>query len=568
MKSKLLSLALIVCMLVSCVSFTVHAEGLTLLNSITDGDITTSASKWIYNYDKNTVTQETNGLGGKATDDTYAKIVAPETYTTGSRYGMLLMGTNADYYTKNYFVFNVSVYGNNSISYIMRSTQNLTVTLADGLSANRWNNITFVYDRVNYKLYPYINGVAQTAKNVATIYRDGQVRIVLNASGHYYMDDLAIYCSDTAPVITLPAAKAGETYTVSGNEILYSADTTVADFVADNPTAKVYTDSTLATEAESTAVLTEGNCAVVSGDFNAADESVYSYNYYTVAAAPVTSGAVTDTINWDYDLDTKTLTITGTGELPDWSTAKDAAGAYVDNHISYRPWINYNREMVKAVIGEGITSVGQYMFAQASSLADVELASTVEELDEYSFFHTGITELELNDGIKYIRQQAFTINNATAYKKLTKIVIPASVEYVHESAFTNQTDVTVYCYEESVAHKYVLANNMDFFLCDAEYALVYDKDTMTATVKNFCGTSEKAIVIFANATTGVLNSVDFQEVTLPGIGAELTITAVDFVQAAGSATEIMLWDSMSVCKPMCSSIGKTIPAENTTVEAE
>lgn len=219
--------------------------------------------------------------------------------------------------------------------------------------------------------------------------------------------------------------------------------------------------------------------------------------------------------------------------------------------------------MTKVVFGEGITSVGQYTFAQAKALTDVDFSSTVEELDQYSFFHTAITEIEFNDGLKYIRAFAFAINNTTAYKLLTKAVIPASVESVHEAAFSNQADLTVYCYEETAAHKYAVANGVDFFLYDADYALIYDAETMTATIKNFSGTETTATLIFANCSTGTLNSAYFDTVTLPAIGEDITVTATDFEQIGGSATEIMLWDSFGSCKPMCASVGKHIAAEVT-----
>ena len=557
MKKRILSLTVIVCILISCISFTAYADGLNLLNSITNGSIPTTSGKWFYNVDQNKTEILTDGMGGKAADDAYVRVTAPGTNT--KRNGQLIMNKKANYYTKNYFVYTINVYGDSDISCSIKNGATTTYDIT-GLVANKWNNITFVYDKANSKFNIYINGV-KTEKPVPENGKEGDLRICMDAAGTYYFDDIAIYDTDTAPVIAMPVANGGNNFSVSESEILYSEGATAADFITANPTAKVYTDSTLATEAEASALLAEGNTIAVSAPFNAAEENVSMYNYYTAAPAPITSGEVTDTIDWSYNTISKTLTFTGTGAMPDWST-----GVNADNHIRYRPWIDYNAKMTKVVFGEGITSVGEYTFAQAKCLTDVEFSSTIEVIKSYSFFHTAITEIEFADGLKTIEAQAFAINNADVYKKLTKAVIPASVEFVHKAAFAKQTDITVYCYEESAAHKFAVNNGVEFFLYDADYAIVYDADTMTATIKNFNGEYEKATVIFSNTSTGVLNSVDFKEIDMPAIGEDATVSAETLTQNPGTATEIMLWDSMTSCKPLCSSVGKKFAQEVTPEE--
>ena len=89
---------------------------------------------------------------------------------------------------------------------------------------------------------------------------------------------------------------------------------------------------------------------------------------------------------------------------------------------------------------------------------------------------------------------------------------------------------------------------------------------MTATIKNFSGEYEKATVIFSNTSTGVLNSVDFKEIDMPAIGEDATVSAETLTQNPGTATEIMLWDSMTSCKPLCSSVGKKFAQEVTPEE--
>ena len=59
---------------------------------------------------------------------------------------------------------------------------------------------------------------------------------------------------------------------------------------------------------------------------------------------------------------------------------------------------------------------------------------------------------------------------------------------------------------------------------------------------------------------------DFKEIDMPAIGEDATVSAETLTQNPGTATEIMLWDSMTSCKPLCSSVGKKFAQEVTPEE--
>ena len=142
MKSRIFTLILTLCVLFSCLSLTVSAEGeLTLLNSITDGVFPTSSSKWIYSVDANTTEQPTDGLGGKASDDAYAKITkGPKT----GRAGLLMINKNKDHFADNYLVYTASIYGNTPFSFWLTIGDRNVDVSADALNANQWNNFVVV----------------------------------------------------------------------------------------------------------------------------------------------------------------------------------------------------------------------------------------------------------------------------------------------------------------------------------------------------------------------------------------------------------------------------------------
>ena len=61
------------------------------------------------------------------------------------------------------------------------------------------------------------------------------------------------------------------------------------------------------------------------------------------------SGTCGDNLTWVFDIETYTLIISGTGDM--------------DNYLSYtRPWMNYENEIKKVVVEDGVTSIGNYAF--------------------------------------------------------------------------------------------------------------------------------------------------------------------------------------------------------------
>ena len=201
MRQKIISLTLTLCILLTCVSIPVFADGsLTLLNSITDGVFPTSNSNWIYSVDGNTITQPSDGLGGKAADDAYSKIAndgSKKTHATSPRAGLIMVTTknNSTYFTKDYFVYSVNIYGDTPVTFIMRKTSTGTVYTgaAGDLKQNQWNNLKVVYNRSTYKAQLYINGVAHgdeftvSSALPANSYNSAELLIILSIISTYFL---------------------------------------------------------------------------------------------------------------------------------------------------------------------------------------------------------------------------------------------------------------------------------------------------------------------------------------------------------------------------------------------
>lgn len=281
MKSRIFTLILTLCVLFSCLSLTVSAEGeLNLLDAITDGVFPTASSKWVYSVDANTTEQPTDGLGGKAQDDAYAKIKVPGSKNT--RAGLIMVNTNSKYFTKNYCVYSVNIFGDTPVTFIMRKTSagNIYEGSKGDFKSNQWNNLTILYDRVNWQAEVYINGKLHDTKKVGSGQRDAQLRLQMTdtTAGYYYIDDLAIYDSDTEPTISAPVIKDASNgeYTLSDGNVLIPTDgATVSSInVTEGAVIRVFTNDEYSYQLSDSDTLSDG-CKIIVVKDNI-------YNYYTV----------------------------------------------------------------------------------------------------------------------------------------------------------------------------------------------------------------------------------------------------------------------------------------------
>ncbi len=142
---------------------------------------------------------------------------------------------------------------------------------------------------------------------------------------------------------------------------------------------------------------------------DASTAAIYlAYGYYSVNWMRDASGdGANDEIAGGYfhwSLSSKgVLTISGKGAMPNYG-------------VEDVPWAAYKTQIVKVVIGEGITSVGRCAFYGCSALTEVSLPSTLTKIGEYGFY---------------------------GCKKLVELTIPASVTEIDAYAFRRCDIVTL-----------------------------------------------------------------------------------------------------------------------------
>ena len=162
------------------------------------------------------------------------------------------------------------------------------------------------------------------------------------------------------------------------------------------------------------------------------------------------SGTCGENLTWEYA--DGTLTVSGTGAMTDY-TDEDAV-----------PWASFRNDIKAVVIGEGVTTIGSFVFCVCSNLETAELPSTVTKIGEYAFpwtalasidipnsvttigdfafYNTKISELVIPNSITSIGTQVFGMNTA-----LTSVTIPSSVTSIGTQAFgycTSLASVTIY----------------------------------------------------------------------------------------------------------------------------
>ena len=112
-----------------------------------------------------------------------------------------------------------------------------------------------------------------------------------------------------------------------------------------------------------------------------------------------------------------------------------------------------------------LTTIDDYAFAGCTNLASIKLEDTlVKTISQGVFMNCdGLSEIVLPDTVTTIGKEAFGYCDS-----LSKIVIPNTVTTIDRDAFINSKKVVIHCYEDSLAHRYAVNNEIDFVLIKEE----------------------------------------------------------------------------------------------------
>ena len=128
----------------------------------------------------------------------------------------------------------------------------------------------------------------------------------------------------------------------------------------------------------------------------------------------------TANVQSNFDVASGTLTISGEGPME-----------AIDGYNTTLPWNDVKTDIIKVVIADGVTSIGNTAFQGCTGLAEVEIPASVTSIGNSAFNGcSGLERFGIPDGVKSIGDSAFY--NCTTLKFVT---IPDSVNSIAGSAF-------------------------------------------------------------------------------------------------------------------------------------
>ena len=142
----------------------------------------------------------------------------------------------------------------------------------------------------------------------------------------------------------------------------------------------------------------------------------------------------TGSLKWSYDESTKVLTISGEGAIPDFIWPAD------------RSWYEYQDQVEKIVVEEGVTKIGYDGLAQCANLKRIEVASSVKTLTAFSFaLNPKLASLQLPESVDLFGHGLFQ-----DCESLKSVTLPAGAKEIGSSFFTNCKNLTSVTIPEGV----------------------------------------------------------------------------------------------------------------------
>ena len=112
-----------------------------------------------------------------------------------------------------------------------------------------------------------------------------------------------------------------------------------------------------------------------------------------------------DGLTWSFNESSGVLTVSGNGEMYDYES-----GA---NYTNAGPWSEYSSDITEVIIGDGVTSIGEYAFYGCENLEDVDLGNSVESIGRYAFCDTQVWSIWMPLSVRYIGPLSFPVSDWT-----------------------------------------------------------------------------------------------------------------------------------------------------------
>lgn len=145
----------------------------------------------------------------------------------------------------------------------------------------------------------------------------------------------------------------------------------------------------------------------------------------TASAETITGecGIEGDNLTWTLDTETGVLTIDGEGEMDNYSL-------YNNINKTSAPWWDYYSQITELVIGDEVTSIGDYAFYDCDALTSLDVSQNVKTIGNYTFYDCDkLKEITIPDSVTNMGVYSFAYSSSIETLKigngLTEIAVGA-----------------------------------------------------------------------------------------------------------------------------------------------
>ena len=208
------------------------------------------------------------------------------------------------------------------------------------------------------------------------------------------------------------------------------------------------------------------------------------------------------------------------------------------------PWYDNRKDITKAVIADGVTSIGSNTFSGFSALTSVTIPASMSGIIGDSAFYqcVALTQVDIPEGVTSIGELAFG-----SCEKLTDITIPSTVTNIGYRAFT-------YCYQLSsvTMHEGVInIGGSAFFQCNnlTSVKIPFGVTNIGDSAFSSCG-SLTSVEIPSSVTTIDRCAFDYTgltSITIPSsvtsLGSLINCTKLTDIYFTGTETQ---WNAITI----------------------
>lgn len=227
------------------------------------------------------------------------------------------------------------------------------------------------------------------------------------------------------------------------------------------------------------------------------------------------------------------------------------------------PWQAYSSYVKSVIIGEGVTSIGDYAFYDMQTLKKVSFSDTVLSIGENAFYYTSLENVTIGNSVESIGYCAFSW-----CQSLVTVVIPDSVITIGNNSFSNCSNLKKVYFGDSVK----TIDDCAFFEC---YSLEnVDIPNSVETIGNSafegCFAFTEIVIPDSVTTVGSCAFLACKSVTELTIGNSLKAIDYSVFSSCLSLTSIVIPDSVesignSAFENCTALTSVTIPESVTTI---